>query len=311
VSTAVAGPGDGTRAVALGGGHGLSRTLAALVGVVDHVTAVVTVADDGGSSGRLRRDIGGVAPGDLRMALAALARDRELAALVQYRFARGELAGHSLGNLVLVAMQELAGGDVVAGLDRLARLLDVPGRVLPCTTTPLTLHARTPRGVVRGQATVARTPGLERVWIDPACPPATPDAVAAIARADLVVLGPGSLFTSLVPNLLVPGIADAVAAAGCPTVFVANLREQAGETEGLTLPDHLRAVAVHVPGVRFDVLLAHDGVRGPDGIGALLAAGELHDATVGRVVTADLFDGHDGHDPGALAVALRGVLHAR
>jgi uncharacterized cofD-like protein len=302
------GPGDGSRAVAIGGGHGLSRSLDALARVVDHVTAVVTVADDGGSSGRLRRDLDVVAPGDLRMALAALAQDRELAELLQYRFPRGELAGHSLGNLVLVALQDLAAGDVVDALDRVARLLGVPGRVLPCTTVPITLHARTADLEVTGQVAVAVTPRLERVWIEPDSPPATAAVVAAIRRADLIVLGPGSLYTSLLPNLLVPGVARAVAAASCPVVLVGNLREQPGETEGMTLADHLDAFADHVPDVGVDVLVAHEGV-GPARWGTPLVVDDAALASrVGRVVAADLLDGDDGHDPAVLARTLADLL---
>ncbi len=302
------GPGDGTRAVAIGGGHGLARTLAALPEVVDHVTAVVTVADDGGSSGRLRRDLGVLPPGDLRMALSALAADRRLAELLSYRFSRGELAGHSLGNLVLIALEDLCGHDLLLALDRTCELLGVPGRVLPCTLEPVTLRAETASGEVVGQAAVAATPRLERVSLDPAAPSATPDAVAAIERADLVVLGPGSLYTSLLATLLIPAIGHAVASSAAPVVLIANLREQPGETEGMDLADHLSAIRAHVPHVRVDVLLAHDGPP-PAGIGrALLADAEVARGTVGRLLTADLLDGGDGHDPRALARSLTSVL---
>jgi uncharacterized cofD-like protein len=300
------------RAVAIGGGHGLARTLKALPKVVDEVTAVVTVADDGGSSGRLRRDLGVLPPGDLRMAVAALAQDEDLARLLQYRFDRGELGGHSLGNLVLVAMQDLAQGDVVRALDRLGRFVGIPGRVLPCTTTPVTLHARTSAGPVVGQAAVASTPRLREVWLR--CddggdsPRATTEAVAAIAAADLVVLGPGSLYTSLLPNLLVPGIASAVAATEAPTVLVANLREQPGETEGMTLADHLDALDRHVPGLHVDAVLVHAG-DAPRGAGAPLDADpEQLEGRVGQLLARDLFDGDDGHDPGALAAAFDELL---
>jgi uncharacterized cofD-like protein len=310
----------GVRAVAVGGGHGLARSLQALPRVVDEVTAVVTVADDGGSSGRLRRDLGVLPPGDLRMAVAALARDEDLARLLQYRFDRGELGGHSLGNLILVAMQDLAEGDVVRALDRLGRFLGVPGRVLPCTTTPVTLHATTSAsaGPVTGQAAVAATPRLRRVWLTPddgsELPLATPEAVEAIAGADLVVLGPGSLYTSLLPNLLVPGIANALAATSAPVVLVANLREQPGETEGMTLTGHLDALEAHVPGVLVDVLVVHDGAA-PHGPGRPLAC-DVDGLTdrVGRLVERDLFDGDDGHDPAALAAIFTELLrpgHAR
>ena len=295
------------RATAIGGGHGLARTLAALAELVDEVSAVVTVADDGGSSGRLRRDLDVLPPGDLRMALAALARDRELAELLQYRFDRGELAGHSLGNLMIVALQDLAAGDPVAGLDRLARLLAVPGRVIPCSRVPVDLHGRTATGTVTGQASLASTPGLEQVWLEPADPPVTPEAVAAIRDADLVVLGPGSLFTSLLPNLLVPGVAAALSVRRAPAVLVANLREQPGETQDMTLTDHLDVLERHVPGLSLDALVVHDGAC-PSGGGKPLDASEELLARVGRVVRRDLLDGEDGHDPLRLAAALGDLL---
>lgn len=298
----------GRRAVAIGGGHGLARALRALPRLVSEVTAVVTVADDGGSSGRLRRDLDVLPPGDLRMALTALARDEELSRLVDFRFDRGELAGHSLGNLMLVAMEELADGDVVAALDQLAYLLKAPGRVLPCTLEPVTLHAATTSGEVAGQAAVTATPRLERVWLEPGRPRAQPEAITAIRDADMVVLGPGSLYTSLLPNLLVPEVAEAVADAEAPVVLVANLREQPGETEGMDLRDHLRALADHVPTLHLDVLVVHDGPA-PKGAGAPLRADRQLAEWVGRVVTADLVDGADGHDPLALARALSPVLH--
>lgn len=299
--------GTGGRATAVGGGHGLARTLAALTRVVDEVTAVVTVADDGGSSGRLRRDLDVLPPGDLRMALAALARDRELADLVQFRFDRGELSGHSLGNLMLVAIQELVGGDPVAALDRLARLLAVPGRVLPCTRVPVGLHGRTAQGTVSGQAALARTRGIERIWLEPGEPAVTPEALAAIREADLVVLGPGSLYTSLLPNLLVPGLAGALAERRNRVALVANLREQPGETEGLTLADHLDVLAAHVPDLVLDVLLVHEGGP-PGGTGTPLTAPAARHPLARRVVRHDLLDGRDGHDPARLAEAFRRLL---
>lgn len=287
-------------AVALGGGHGLSRTLRALPEVARHVTAVITAADDGGSSGRLRRDLGVLPPGDLRMALAALCPDPALVELLQHRFRDGELGGHSLGNLVLVALAELE-GDVVAGLDRAGRLLGARGRVLPCSPQPLTLKADAAGGSVEGQAQVQQCTDLREIALIPPDPPATPEAVAAVADADLLVLGPGSLFTSLLPNLLVPALGEAVVAATATTVLVANLREQPGETEGLTLGDHLAALREHRPGLRPDVVLVHDG-RAPAGAGAPLRIDGADDPP--RIVRADLLDGHDGHDPVALARAL-------
>jgi uncharacterized cofD-like protein len=303
---------SGGAAVAIGGGHGLARSLEALATVCEAVTAVVTVADDGGSSGRLRRDLGVLPPGDLRMALSALATDDELARLLQYRFDRGELRGHSLGNLVLVALQDIAEGDVVRALRWLGRFLGVPGRVVPCTTTPVTLHAETMAGPVVGQVAVAATPRLRQVWLEPddggASPVATPEALEAIAAADLIVLGPGSLYTSLLPNLLVPGIHEAVAAAAAPVVLVANLREQPGETEGMSLQDHLDAFDLHVPGLHLDVLVAHDGPPPRASTAPLRCEPSSLTGRVGRVVRRDLLADDGGHDAAALASAFREVL---
>lgn len=302
------GPTSVRRATAIGGGHGLARTLTALAEVVDDVSAVVTVADDGGSSGRLRRDLDVLPPGDLRMALAALARDRELAELLQYRFERGDLAGHSLGNLMLVALQDLADGDPVVGLDRLARLLAVPGRVIPCSRVPVDLCGRTATGGVTGQASMASTAGIEQVWLEPHDPPVTPEAVAAVRDADLVVLGPGSLYTSLLPNLLVPGIAAALSVRRAPAVFVANLREQVGETQGMTLEDHLDALAAHVPGLTLDAIVVHEGPLPGPGRPPLDARDEVLSSRAGRVIRRELVDGRDGHDPARLAAAFREIL---
>lgn len=294
-------PAGGTHAVAIGGGHGTARTLRALREVVDQVTAVVTVADDGGSSGRLRRDLGVPPPGDLRMALTALAAGSELQALVDYRFERGELSGHSLGNLMLIALQDLAGQDLVAALDRLAELLGIAGRVLPCTTTPITLHAQTVGGAVTGQVAVAATPQLQRVWLQPADPVAPPAVLSAIRAADLVVLGPGSLYTSLLPNLLVPGVREALDHTAGRVVLVANLREQPGETEGMRLIDHLDALTDHLGHLRVDVIVAHEGPPPSGGGDALAVDRSALEARVGAVEVLDLLDGRDGHDPAALA----------
>lgn len=292
------------RAVAIGGGHGLSRSLKALTGIADHVTAVVTVADDGGSSGRLRRDLGVAPPGDLRMALAALARNESLASLLQYRFDRGELDGHALGNLLIVAMADLRGGSLVAALDALCVELHVQGRVLPCTTEPLILHAEGPAGTMQGQERIAKAGPPSRLWVEPADATATPDALTAIAAADVIVLGPGSVYTSILPNLVVKEVGEAVLAAEAPIVLVANMREQPGETEGMTLVDHLDALTHHLPGLVLDAVIAHEGPR-PAGPGAPLTAHVLTDhPAVAELVTADLLDGSDGHDPACLGAVV-------
>ena len=293
-------------AVALGGGHGLARTLGALVDVADVVTAVVTVADDGGSSGRLRRDLGVQPPGDLRMALTALCPDRDARELLGYRFRAGELDGHSLGNLLLVALSDLEGG-LLAALDRLAALAGARGRVLPSTTVDVTLHAQAPDGSrVDGQVAVATTPGIDRLRLDPQRPQATPDVLVAIADADLVVLGPGSVCTSVLPNLLVPAVAAAVRATDAPVVLVGNLDEQLGEGEGRGLADHVGLLARHADVVP-DVVLAHRGQDPATGRTPLHADAALQ-ALVARVVETDLLAPGGGHDEGALATALRDLL---
>lgn len=298
------------RAVAIGGGHGLHRTLQALAGIAHDVTAVVTVADDGGSSGRLRRDLGVLPPGDMRMALAALCHDPKVVDLLQYRFRSGELAGHSLGNLLLVALADLAGGDAAAATAAAAELFGIDGRVLPCTPVPVTLHAESEDGRIDGQRVVTRTPRVRRVWLEPQDLPATPAACEDIAAADLVVLGPGSLYTSLLPNLLVPGIAEAVVRCPAPVVYVANLREQPGETEGMDLADHLAALHEHVPDLAVDVVLVHDGPE-PKGPGRRLQPDPAAVPRHGRLRGADLLDGEDGHDPTLLGDALLAILSDR
>jgi uncharacterized cofD-like protein len=305
----------GAKVVAIGGGHGLSRALAALRLLDVEPTAVVTVADDGGSTGRLRRDLGIIAPGDLRMALLTLARDAELAAVMGHRFARGELEGHPLGNLLLVALAERADGDFVAGLDAAARLLDCAGRVLPATTTPVELHARVAGAQLDGQVRVASAASpIEVVWLAPHDPPGCKEAVAAIADADLVVLGPGSLFTSVIATLLVPDIGAAVVATPAPVVAVLNITAQPGETTGYRCAAHVDALVAHVPGLTLDAAIVHDG---PDGVGEGSSIGaDLDHGAVDRVIRADLLsrdaDGRPrwGHDPQRLAAAIGQTLAA-
>ena len=307
-------PRGGPRVVAIGGGHGLARALDALRRLDVEPTAVVTVADDGGSSGRLRRDLDIIAPGDLRMALLALARDRPLAEAMAHRFERGELTGHALGNLLLVALAERAGGDFVAALDDAAALLSCAGRVLPSTTTPVQLKARmTGAHEVAGQSSVARAARpIEAVWLEPPAPVACAEAVAAIRAADAVVLGPGSLFTSLVATLLVPGLQDALVASEATVVLVLNVMTQPGETSGLDAAAHVDALVNHVPGLTIDVAILH---RGPTWSGDGEPVGEALDhPAVRRVVAADVVarapEGSPawGHDPQRLATALRQAL---
>lgn len=251
--------------VALGGGHGLYATLSAARRLGSDVTAVVTVADDGGSSGRLRAELGVLPPGDLRMALAALAADEprtlRWAEVLQHRFGgTGALAGHSVGNLILAGLTEVL-GDTVLALDEVAHLLGIEGRVVPMAPIPLDIEADVsgleddPRvsRVIRGQVAVATTPGkVRRVRLMPPDPPASPEAVAAIDAADLVVLGPGSWFSSVIPHVLVPELLKALAESTAHKVLVLNLAPEPGETTGFSAERHLHVLSQHAPDFKVD-----------------------------------------------------------
>lgn len=302
-----------TAVVAVGGGHGLSGALAALRHLDLAPTAVVTVADDGGSSGRLRRDLGIIAPGDLRMALLALARNLELGEVLAHRFREGELAGHALGNLLLVALAERRGG-FVGALAEAQRLLDCQGVVLPSTTVPVALHARAGGELLDGQAQVQTAGGrIEEIWLDPDHPPGCKEAVSAIEQADVVMLGPGSLFTSVVVNLLVPDIAAAVAATDARLVHIANVRSQVGETTGLDLDAHLHELCSRLGGRPLDVTILNDGPVNPAAVGRPLT-GPVRGERLGRQLWADLVerDEHgwpgESHDPRRLAAVLADVI---
>ena len=307
------------RVVALGGGHGLAASLSALRRVTPDVTAIVTVADDGGSSGRLRREFGVLPPGDLRMALAALCGDdpwgETWARAVQHRFGgSGELSGHALGNLLLAGLWELL-GDPVAGLDLLGRMLHVTGRVLPMAAVPLEIVAcvsgldpMSPdaKREVRGQAAVAVTRGRVRsISLVPADPPAVPEAVAAVLGADWVVFGPGSWFTSVLPHLRVPSLAAALTQTTARRLVALNLVPQPGETEGFSPHRHLEVLAEHAPSLSLDVVLADSGAVAGFEKELQKAAGLLHASLVLSDVAAP-----DGarHDPGLLAAAYRDVF---
>jgi uncharacterized cofD-like protein len=334
-------------AVALGGGHGLHATLSALrlladAGVADRVTAVVTVADDGGSSGRLRRELGLLPPGDLRMALAALAGEQLASGtpagdppgttasagpsgdlpwiqLLQHRFGgSGALAGHAVGNLLLAGLMEVL-GDPVAALDEVAALVGARGRVLPMSCEPLDIEAEVtgledddPHRAhrIRGQVAVASTPGrVRRVRLLPERPQACAEAVEAVRSADLLLLGPGSWFTSVLPHLLVPELRDALASSRGRLVIVLNLAPEPGETPGFSPEQHLAVLAEHAPELRVDAVLADVGaVPVPDRLhraaAALLApGGRVH---LAPVAAADPTTPR--HDPAALADALAAVV---
>jgi uncharacterized cofD-like protein len=319
VSRPAGGPFEGpVRAVALGGGHGLYATLCALRLLTDEVTAVVTVADDGGSSGRLRRELGLLPPGDLRMALSALAEagpGNRWVPVFQHRFrGHGALAGHAVGNLLLAGLIEVL-GDPVAALDEACGLLGVRGRVLPMCTAALDIEADVtgldgddPAAVsrIRGQVAVATTPGrVQRVRLLPADPLACEQAVRAVTEADVIVLGPGSWFTSVLPHLLVPALRQAlVAAAGCKIV-VLNLVPQPGETAGFSPEQHLDVLSRHAPELTVDAVLAEtDAVPAPERLAGAVRAlgGRLH---LGRLAAGGALD---RHDPVALAALVARVL---
>jgi uncharacterized cofD-like protein len=306
--------------VAFGGGHGLYASLSALRRVSRDLTAIVTVADDGGSSGRLRREFGVLPPGDLRMALAALCGDDSWGStwsrVIQHRFTGDEgIGGHAVGNVLIVALWELL-GDTVQGLDWVGRLLGAHGRVLPMASVPLDLVAEVEGAdpdrpdeltVVRGQVACASTTGRVRsVSLIPANPPACPEAVQAIGEADWVVLGPGSWFTSVLPHLLVPELATALVGTRARRLVALNLAPQPGETEGFSPHAHLEVLAEHAPALTIDVVLAdREATRG--------ATAELEKAAGllgARLVLADLAmgDGTPRHDPRRLAGAFAQIF---
>ena len=306
--------------VALGGGHGLSATLRALRDVADPLTAVVTVADDGGSSGRLRDEFGVLPPGDLRMALAALCGSDEWgntwSEVAQHRFAGdGALNGHAVGNLLIVALWELFPDDPVTGLDWVGRLLGCRGRVLPMAATPLEIVAQVSglvaddpdrRCEVRGQVAVALTPGrVEAVRLEPADPPVPPEVVAAVMDADWVVLGPGSWYTSVIPHLLVGPVAEAIVTTSARRAVVLNLEPQPGETAGFAAQTYLEVLHRHAPRLRLDaVIVDRASVTDPD---ALDQAAAAYGA---EVVVGDLRlpDGSARHDDAALAATFQATF---
>ncbi|HUY64550.1 MAG TPA: uridine diphosphate-N-acetylglucosamine-binding protein YvcK [Acidimicrobiales bacterium] len=285
----------GPKVVAIGGGHGLAATLTAVRRFASSITAVVSVADDGGSSGRLRRQLGIVPPGDIRKCLVALAEPGSLlAAAFEHRFEGEDLEGHAVGNLVIAGLTAVA-GDVQIGLDEAGRLLGAAGRVVPATGEPVVLKAESDQGEIEGQTAVTRTRHIRRISLVPADPPARPEALAALAEADLVVIGPGSLFTSILAAVAVPGLGLALRQAPGRRVYVANLQAQAAETEGFDVADHVRALQAHQ--VEVDVVLCDTSAieLGEPGVPVVEAA-------LGRT------DGGPGHDPTRLAAALAGLV---
>ena len=315
---AVRAPGPGPKVVALGGGHGLAASLRALRQVTGSLTAVVGVSDNGGSSGRLRGELGVLPPGDLRMALAALCGDdawgQTWSRVIQHRFvADGDLHGHAVGNLLIAALWEET-DNVVTGLDWVAALLGAHGRVLPVATVPLEIVAQVvgldpadPTAVkeIRGQVQIATTAGtVVDLRVDPGDPPACQEALAAIGAADAIVLGPGSWYTSVLPHLKVPEVAYAVTKASATRVLVLNLTAQPGETSGFRPETHLEVLADLCPGLNVDVIVAD-----PRFVPAAARLEAAAKSLGGEVVFEHVADLNEKvHDPRLLGSAFASVL---
>ncbi|MEE9298888.1 MAG: uridine diphosphate-N-acetylglucosamine-binding protein YvcK [Acidimicrobiia bacterium] len=304
---------DGVQVAAIGGGHGLAAALRAILDYADVVTGVVGVADDGGSSGRLAPGLDIPPPGDIRRALLAVTDQPSLwRSLIEYRFEDSDVAGHSLGNLIIAAMAEI-GGDFAEAVNTVGRMLGTRGAVIPVAPTRLDLEADVDGAVVRGQVAVARSRGvITDVRVLPEGVAASPRALEALEAADQIVLGPGSLFTSLIAPLKVPGVVESVNRSEASLVYVCNLTTQDGETLGLTGLQHLEAL-IAIGGLRTpDAIVAHDG---PLAIPPGLDRVELDHASLGdagiRLETGDVADPDADwpqHDAARLGAVLRRLV---
>ncbi len=317
-------PGENTelRVAALGGGHGLPVVLRALKPYTGHITAIVSMADDGGSSGRLRREMGVLPPGDLRNNIAALADDEALMTqLFQYRFGDDTLQGHSLGNLLITALATIT-GSMDRALVAAGHVLAIHGQVLPATLQDVTLAAeiRSPNGVIEsvmGESNIPLAPGvIERVYLQPGNVRAFPPTIQAILGADLIVFGPGSLYTSILPTILIGDIAGAIRAAAAPCVFVCNIAMQDGETDGFSVADHVSVLEAHLGRELIDVILCNNTYPPLDGSSRTqyvpLTDNDRSRLTHYTIVAADLTDSvHPWrHDPRKLATALLNVAES-
>jgi uncharacterized cofD-like protein len=310
----------GPRVVAIGGGRGLSVLLRGIKEHTSNITAVVTVADDGGSSGKLRRELGIPPMGDIRDCIAALAdAEPQMADLLLYRFGQNGhesegLAGHAFGNLLITAMTDLAGGDFEEGVRMANRVLAVRGKVVPAAPIPLTLHGAYRDGsVLEGQQQITRTPGIDRLWIEPEDVAPSAEALDAIAEADMIVLGPGSLYTSIIAALLIPRLRLALAEAPALRVFICNVATQVGETEHYALSDHIDALRRHDMLHLIDAVLANDNLRAKAPQGYPAEPVRVDRAPIGgdgpRIVLRDVVDAakshhHDAHKLGVQLMAL-------
>jgi len=309
----------GPKIVVIGGGTGLSTLLRGIKEFTSNITAVVTVADDGGSSGRLREELGIPAVGDIRNCIAALADSEPLMTeLLQYRFpgeADASLGGHTIGNLLLAAMSSIQGDDFEEGVRQMNRVLAVRGQVVPATGTAVTLHARLLGGAeVTGQSEIAKSPRIDRIWLTPENVSASDDALRAIDEADLIVIGPGSLYTSIMPSLLPPELFAAVRSSAAVRLYICNVATQRGETQGYDLADHLGALERHTGSGWIDAVLANNqfAARRPGGYVAEPVRLRWPPATIHsepappRLVLDDVVDPDNAHhhDPARLAAAV-------
>ncbi len=316
---------DGARLVALGGGTGLSTLLRGLKDFSANITAVVTVSDDGGSSGRLRRDLGILPPGDIRNCLVALADAEPLMTeLFQHRFSEkaGQgLEGHSFGNLLIAALAGVT-GDFKRAVEETSKVLAIRGRVLPCTLADVRLQAKMEDGsVLEGETTIAGSPQrIARLRLEPADAPPLPETLHAIAQAEAIIVGPGSLYTSVLPNLLVPGVVDAIRSSGVPVIYVCNVMTQPGETDGFSAVRHLQTLVEHLGCNPFTMCLMNSRMPQPGVLEAYRREGaepvrpQLGEvARLGsRPVVADLLWTADlaRHDPHKLAAAVMRIREA-
>ncbi|HNX29413.1 MAG TPA: YvcK family protein [Syntrophomonadaceae bacterium] len=254
--------GNEPKIVVIGGGTGLPVLLKGLKNWTSELTAIVTVTDDGGSSGRLRTELGVLPPGDIRSCLVALAETETLMDKVfQHRFGQGDsIKGHNLGNLLLVAMTEIA-GDFVSAIKEVSKVLKVRGQVIPVTLEPVNLVALMADGItVKGETSIREYPGcINKLWLTPEnCHP-VPAVLEAISEADAVVIGPGSLFTSIIPNLLVDGVTEAISRSKAKTIFISNIMTELGETDDFTAADHLRSLLHYIESDIIDYVLVNTG----------------------------------------------------
>jgi uncharacterized cofD-like protein len=311
----------GPRVVVIGGGNGLSALLRGLKTHTSNLTAVVTVADDGGSSGELRRNMGVLPPGDIRNCLTALSNDEAmLTQIFQYRFGEGAgLNGHTLGNLLITALADITGSFEEAVAES-GRVLAVQGRVLPSTLHDVRLVAdktnveENTEVRVTGESQIPKTEGkITRVWLEPNNPLAFPPAVQAILTADLIIVGPGSLFTSILPNLLVPDLADAVKASRATKFYICNVATQSGETDGFTSADHIRTIEKHLNQRIFDLVICNQkqDINLPEGVDWVRVDENLSDEY--STYSSDLVDPINPwrHDSGRLAQVIMDLFYER